>query len=309
MLSDQFKEAELIDRVSIKLTSEKEEALNHWIDLKKEAINVDRSPWLERHKKYLFNYDDFVTFTRKGPWDGCSNYHMPLTMITVDSYSSRLYNIFTQEDSVALSPREAMDEDSVEICKMLRNWYIWDHINGYKGIKGVVHELSKDIVTVGFGVILKSWEIKQRKALILEKKEQEELQREMDDLAPQAEEEIKAGKQINVKPYREIQKVITVFEGTKLQTVPFENIWFPNVIPECTDLDYPDMVLVSTEMSNSEIALKGKQGLWNKDAVKKALSESTRAISTPSKDVKELRDRMTGYNTENSMYPICAHHI
>lgn len=309
MLSEEFKEADLIDRVSISLSKEKEEELNHWINIKKEAISIDRNPWIERQKKYLFNYDDFVTFTRKGPWDGSSNYHMPLTVISVDAYSSRLYNIFTQEDAVAISPREAMDEDSVEICKTLRRWYLWDYINGYKGIKGVTHELCKDIVTVGFGVILKGWEIKQRKALMIEKRDQDEFQREMADLAPQAEEAIKEGKQISVKPYREVQKIITVFEGTKLQTVPFENIWFPNSIPESTDLDYPELVLVSTEMSNTEIGLKGKQGLWSSDKVDQVLLETSRSLSTDAKDVKELKDRMTGYNTQNTMHPLGVHDI
>jgi len=300
--AEQFKEADLIERFSINLTDEKEQALNSWINRGKEAIAIDRDRWLERQKKYLFNYDDFVTYTRKGPWENSSNYHMPLTVITVNAYQSRLYNIFTQEDAVVLSPREPMDENAVDIFRTLRNWYVWDYINGYKGIKGVTKELCFDVVSTGFGVILKSWDIKQRKALMLERLEQNELRKEMSDLAPIAEEAVQEGKQFSIKPYREVQKIITVFEGTRLQTVPFENIWFPNSIPESTDLDYPPLVVVTTEMADSEIRLKAHQRSWSQDKVDQVLSHRRGTADINAKDIKEIRDRMTGYDSENSSY-------
>src|SRR3990167_1702583 len=306
---EEFKQGDLIDRISIDLSDEQEEKLSLWISRKKDAIDIDRSKWTERQKKYLSNYDDFITFTRKGPWDGSANLHLPLTQISVKSYQSRLYNIFTQEDTTALIPRESMDDNSVEIAKALRGWYIWDYINEYRGIKGVAFELFYDVVTVGFGVILKSWELKQRKALMLEKVQQEELGREMKQLLPEANAAIAEGKKVSVKPYREVQKIITVFEGTRLQTIPYENIWFPNDCPESTDMDHPELVLVSTKMTATEIGLRGKQGLWKKSKVEKALEEMTASVSYDGKDIKELRDRMTGYESQNSIYPTGSHDI
>src|SRR3990167_1992802 len=307
--AEQFKQAELVDRISIDLSPAKEDELNWWINKGKDAISTDRTAWIERQKKFQFDWDDFITFSRKGPWEGSSNYHTPLTVITVKAYTSRLYNIFTQEDTTALIPREAMDENSIEILKTLRNWYIWDYINEYRGIKPVAYELFQDVVSVGFGVILKSWEIKQRKALMIEKVDQQELQKEIEDFMPQAQDQIAQGEKASVKPYREIQKIITVFEGTKLQTVPYENIWFPNDIPESSDLDKPPLVLVSTEMSDNEIGLKAKQGVWSKEKVEKARQELTKSVETNGRDVKELRDRMTGYNSQDSSYPHGNHDI
>ena len=152
--AEQFKQAELVDRISIDLSPAKEDELNWWINKGKDAISTDRTACIERQKKFQFDWDDFITFSRKGPWEGSSNYHTPLTVITVKAYTSRLYNIFTQEDTTALIPREAMDENSIEILKTLRNWYIWDYINEYRGIKPVAYELFQDVVSVGFGVIL-----------------------------------------------------------------------------------------------------------------------------------------------------------
>ena len=62
---------DLIERLEIDLDEQKETDLNLWIDDKIEAIDIARSNFYNRHMKYLYNWDDFVTFNRKGPWDGC----------------------------------------------------------------------------------------------------------------------------------------------------------------------------------------------------------------------------------------------
>src|SRR3990167_1131827 len=70
MPKNEYKKAHLVDRLKIELTEEQEARLNHWLDEKKRSMEEDREPFLSRHQKYLFNWDDFVTFTRKGPWEG-----------------------------------------------------------------------------------------------------------------------------------------------------------------------------------------------------------------------------------------------
>ena len=165
MPKNEYKKAHLVDRLKIELTEEQEARLNHWLDEKKRSMEEDREPFLSRHQKYLFNWDDFVTFTRKGPWEGSSNLHMPLISIMVKSYHSRLYNIFSHEDTTQLIPREGTDETYVEIAKKLRTWYLWDYINGYKGIRGFTREITYDTVTTGFGLGMKDWMSQQRKTI------------------------------------------------------------------------------------------------------------------------------------------------
>ena len=298
---EDFKEASIIDRIYIELNEEQEHQLSNWITKKKEAIAEDRSDFLERQKRYLLDFDDFITPTRKGPWDGSSNLKMPLTAIMLKSYHARLYNIFTQEDAANYSPREQMDERKVSMLKRLRDWYIWDHINGYKGIKGVADEMFYDVASVGWSVVMKSWELKQRK--IIDIINQQELKKEMTDLSPQADQAIAEGNQIQVKPYKEVQKVITVFEGSRLQTLPFENVYFQNEIPESSDLDYPDMVLVVSKMTTSELRLKVKQGIYSSEKIDKVVNEtkSKTSSSNPREtNIKEIRDRLTGFESLNS---------
>ncbi len=306
----QYREADLVDRLSIDLTDVQERDLSHWITQKKQAVSYDREEFLERQKRYLFDFDDFVTFTRKGPWDGSANLHMPLTSIVQKNYHARLYNIFTQKDTTVFTPREKADENKVEIIKALRDWYLWDYINEYKGIKGVANELFYDVSTVGFGILMKTWELKQRKVIQLEKNEIEELGRETKELGrvideraveSKDEEEVKP---VSVKPYKEVQKIMTVFEGTKLMTVPFENAYFPNEIPEASNLDAPDMVLIVTKMTMSDLRLKAQQGLWPIEKVELIEGEAPPGLAseTREKNIKELRDRLTGYDTQNTFY-------
>lgn len=294
-----FKEADLVDRISISLDDEQKAKLTRWIDEHKDTISIDRSAFIERQKKFLFSYDDFITFTRKGPWDDSANIHTPLTAIMVKTLHSRLYNIFMNEDTTQFIPREPMDENRVEILKKLRSWYMWDYINEYKGIRGVANELFWDVCTVGYGLLLKDWEIKQRKSIVLEKVE---LQKEMAQFEGEIEEAKQTGKKASAKPYKEVQKILTCFEGTRLSTVPFENAYFPNFIPEVSDLDYPQCVIVITEKSESEIRLKAAQKIWDDEAVDAVLQEQpiNRQARSREATIKEIRDTLTGYQSENS---------
>lgn len=295
---EKFKEARLVDRLEIKLTEDQETALSTWIDQQRDDIEQERGEFLQRQKKYLYSYDDFVTFVRKGPWDGSSNVHIPLTVIMGKAFHSRLYNIFANEDTTTILPREDYDEKMVNVLKMLRSWYIWDYINGYNGIKGVTDEICHDTVHVGVGLALKTWQIKQRKIMDLVRND---LMKEMKDAAPQMQEEMAArqknqkrpDKKIDIKPYKEIQKIVTVFEGSRVISVPFENAFFPNFIPESSDMDYPLLVLLQNEMTVSEIMMKAASGEWEKDKCDEVINEG-RGETLQADEIKGEKNRLSG---------------
>ena len=242
-----FKQPGYVDRLEIKLNDEQEGKLNAWINHKKTSIEEDRESFLSRSQKFMFNWDDFITFIRKGPWEGSSNLHMPLTSIAVKTYHARLYNIFSAQNTTTFSPRESSDNTSVEIAQKLRNWYMWDYLNEYKGIRGVTRELCYDAVTVGFGVAMMDWMVKQRKVIDVE---ENELIREMADLGPQVEdvakevleaegfmteeEEMKA--KVDVKPYKEVQKSSLSLREPGLELFPLKAFTFLTTSPNPTIL-------------------------------------------------------------------------
>ena len=299
-----YSQARLVDRVNIKLKEREEQELNKWIEQKRTLIQDSREAFLNRQQKYLFNYDDFITYGRKGPWEGASAKHMPLTAIMVKAYHSRLYNIFSSENTTQLIPREGSDETQVEIAKKLRYWYMWDYLNEYKGIRGFIRELTKDTVEVGFGLGMKDWVSKQRKILMIEPNE---LSKEMADLEPQLQEkalgdellqteEELSKRKISIKPYKEVQKIINVFDGTRLRTIPFENAYFTNNIPESNDLDFPPYVGIVTEMSASEIRLRGEQQEWEMKKAEKIINENRKEYAdTRAQNIKQEKGSLTGY--------------
>lgn len=301
-MAAEFKESRITERVSIDLSDEKKEELNHWIDSNKEAMSKDRDMFLDRQKKYLFQWDDFITFTRKGPWDDSANLHMPLTSIMVKTYHSRLYNIFTQENVTQFTQREDSDEKQIEILKKLRSWYLYDHINEYRGLKGVTYEVIYDLVTVGYSTLFKGWDVKQRKMLDLV--EVEEFNKELADFIPNTEEAIRRGEKSSVKNYKEVEKIITHFEGTSLKSISFEDIYFPNDIPESSNLDHPPCVVVCTEMTVSDLKLGAKQKKWSEEDADKVIDETYSRVKPASReqDIKQARDVLTGYDSQNSNY-------
>lgn len=295
-----FSPADLVERFEIKLSDTEEADLVRWIDEEKSTIKEDRGVFLSRQEKFLYNWDDFVTFSRKGPWKDSSSLHMPLTYIKVKSYLSRLYNIFTDENTTQLIPREPSDEAFVKYMKMLRGWYLWDYLNGYKGIRSFAREAFQDCVTVGFGIGMKDWIVQVRKILDIRPKE---FQREMEDLQPQVEEtpgELATGEEmeknsISTTTYEEVQKVLTVFEGTRLQSIPVENAYFPNFIPGSSDLDFPKLVVIDNLMSLSDLMLKAKRGEWDEKRVKKVIEKGDHVRTTES--LAARREDLTGYSS------------
>lgn len=302
-----YKQVPLIERLQIDLDNKQKDYLTTWIDRKKEEIDSDRTQFSERHKRYLFNWDDFVTYTRKGPWMESSNLHLPLTAIMVKTYHSRFYNIFTHEATTQLVPRETSDEKFTAMIAKLRYWYLWDFINKYRGIRGFAREVFYDVATVGFGIGMKDWVVQQRKVLTIEENDAQELQREMADLEPQMKEmtanvpemqtdEEMAQTRKDISPYKEVQKIITVFEGSRVFSLPWENCYFPNRIQESNNLDEPRCVVIETEMTTSQIKLKAKQQEWNKTASEEVIDEGySDYTGKTAEEIKQARSALSGY--------------
>src|SRR3990167_2192846 len=301
----EWSQAPLIDRIHIDLTG-KENQLNDWLDRKKQAIISSRTKFIERQKKYLFNYDDFITYVRKGPWDGSSNFHMPLTQIMVSAQVSKLYNILSSPETMTFTPREDSDETFVSALKKLYNWYIWDYMNEKKGIRTVLWEQCFDTVTVGFGISFKNWLLKERKSFFYE---ENELKKEMKDIEPQIQaiaDEFKdptlpPGKQVKISDYKEVLKIVKEFEGTSLQSIPFQRAFFPNDIPGVNDMNYPELIILESDTTMSEIKIKELQGEYDKGSFAKSLSEQKTGTNTET-SIKDHKDHLTGYDSNNANY-------
>lgn len=299
-MKQEYEKAPLIQRIQIDLKEDKKNELVSFIRNNKMKMENDREEWFRRQQKYLNNYDDFISAIRKGPWEGSSNVHMPFTAIMVKSYHARLFNMLTQDDIVSLVGMESTDDALATIYRRIYNWYISDYINEFRGITGVIDELCMDIATVGFGILIKSWELKQKKILqIKENVDEDELKKEFAELKK----ETKEGK-VSASAYKETWKIITEFKGTMLHTIPYESALFPNYIPECNNLDYPSMVNISVEESLSQINLKAQQGIYLKEAVDEVIkgSSSKDSKSSQQQQAQQKKGQLTGSAETSSAY-------
>ncbi|GAG41841.1 unnamed protein product, partial [marine sediment metagenome] len=200
------------------------------------------------------------------------------------------------------SPREGSDELIVRSISKLSNWYKYDYINNHKGIRSVLREVMYDTTSVGYGVIMKSWDIKQRKIIDLV---ENELNREMADLEGQISSMEEGGNELDISPYKEVTKIITSFEGTRLFTVPFEDIYFPNLIHGSSDLNQPPCVIVNAKDVMGNMKMKVEQGLYNKEPIEKSANKGSRLSDRSyslEAGVKDIRDRLTGYEGQFSQY-------
>lgn len=299
---------QFIEKLNIDLSEEQEQSLNSFIDDHKSEIDQARENFMDRVQGMMFNWDDFVTHIRKGPWEGSSNLNMPLTAMMVKTFHARLYDIFSQLDTTTLSPRDFSDDNITQMASMLRSWYLFDYINEFKGIRSFTREITYDTVTVGFGIGMKDFYEKKMSFIDVVPNE---LKREMQDLAPQigenAEiiqklqgiqtEEEEAETRVDIKPYKEVKKIITSFKGSRIRSIPFEDAYFPNYIPGSNDLDYPPCVIIETEMTLSEIYAGAMAGEWSMEKAKEIDEKgSDNKSTTRSQNIKEQQGTLTGYN-------------
>lgn len=297
-----FQKASLVERLNFNLSEEKERWLANWIISRRYEIEQNRSDYVSRAKTFLDTYDDYMTNTRGGAWDSASNVKLPLTKIMVNAFRSRLYNIFASEDAVTITPREGFDKELVRRLEKLRQWYIWDYINDHRGIKGVINEICSDIPTVGMAFVMKLWDEKYRKIKdLVDNPDYINQVRLNQELMMMEDQEPSEDKKVDLKPFKEVQKVIKVFEGTRLVTIPFENIYFDSYIPEIADLDFPDIVIVESMVPISILNRKAKQGIYRQEDVDALVAEGYEE-SSQGKELKETRNAKSGY-TDIGEYP------
>ena len=165
----EYEKSMIIDRIDINLSEHQEVELNKWINDRRNAIETDREEFFERYKRFLFNYDDFISFDKGGKLENNLNLHMPLTAIMFYTLFARLYNIFSDPNTVQMSPRGGIEDESLtEMAKKLRRWYMFDYINEYEGIRSFLAEVLMETCGTGYGIGMKDWFSKQRKQLVIQ---------------------------------------------------------------------------------------------------------------------------------------------
>ena len=59
-----------------------------------EQFEIDRTEWNMRREEFYCGWDDYLTPIRKGPWDGSSNVHLPITEVQCNLMHARVMQAF-----------------------------------------------------------------------------------------------------------------------------------------------------------------------------------------------------------------------
>jgi len=268
----------------------------------------DREVWSARQKKYLSQWDDYLSYTRKGPWDNSSNLHLPVTMYMCKALHARIVQaIFAIRPWWVLLPMEQQDNQRIQVVDAVMRWACSHYVNYNRGIETMVDDWAWDFVTTGFGIVKRRWDIYQRNAVIIKEElvqqEQPEIQERFQELADLSM-EFGETEEANIPPSvserigKEVEELLTYFDGPVIETVPHEDIIFPSACRDSTNMDEPFMLCHDFRIDKSTLLRNANTGFYSQTQidkiVNKGLSEAG-AIVYNNDDAKVLKQKQDEY--------------
>lgn len=290
------KKVEEIDRY-VMIEFDEEEVLRKIIK-EKQLIDMSRSEWYDRKLEYLYQWDNFVDYKHAPIIDGQPYFHMPVTHEKMQAWHARMYKTITSMDPMfTVRPLNDVSLDEIIAVKKVMQWYLRDEINHEQGMKPIIDELLWDLGSDGWAMLYRRWDLVQRQFIDLEKNvDAIAFREEVKDLSERVK---KAGRPPRIpKEYKEVAKVITIFSGIVLETVPHENCYFPEYIPTSGDMNHPKILIIES-MRDAEDYIRGKQqGLYNAKAVDEALRLGKGAPQDVKTALKRERKRLQGIESQ-----------
>ena len=126
------------------------------------AAILDRAEWEGRLAEWENQYLGVLP-EKTEPWEGCANFHVPLTMLGVETLKPRLIQSVMGEDPIVRAiPTENTDEERAERTERFLNWQLRNEIGG---LEGLVEESAHMFLTPGIVVakVLQDREQRRRK--------------------------------------------------------------------------------------------------------------------------------------------------
>src|SRR3990167_642277 len=154
---------ELLDELIPRLDERDEEDLVRMIHSDYRAALLDRMDWETR----LIEWDNLYhgRLPRKDfPWPGCSNFHVPLTMLGVETLKPRLTETILGGDPVLIAkPTEALDDKKRDVVELFINWQIQNELD----LDSLISESAHRFLIPGTVVIKILWRTDRRKVKAL----------------------------------------------------------------------------------------------------------------------------------------------
>ena len=102
---------------------------------KYEQFMADRQEWIDRRERWYMGWDDYHSPIRKGPWEGASNIHLPMTEIQVNAMHARLMQAFFFLDPwFYVDPQEELDTERIQKIELMMKYIVMRYANHHQGI-------------------------------------------------------------------------------------------------------------------------------------------------------------------------------
>ena len=142
-----------------RLDEEEESRLSFDLDTKYHAALMDRHPWEDRLVEWENAYYNKVG-EKTYPWVGAANFHVPITMMGVETYKPRLVEgILGQTPPIMLTPMNGALDDKKEKVETFLNWQILVEMK----IQPIVAESAHLFLQPGLAVAKTYWKVDRRR--------------------------------------------------------------------------------------------------------------------------------------------------
>lgn len=262
----------------------------------KKLIDTSRSEWYERKLEYLYQWDNFVEYDKPALMEGHPYFHIPLTHEKMQTWHARMYKTITALDPMfTMTPLNIVSLPEMEATKQILQWYLRDEINYRTGIKPVIDELLWDLGSDGWACIRRKWEILERTMITVVRNgelDQNALREEVMDAQAAIK---KYGKPPSMmKEYKEVPKLVKIWSGLTVETIPHECMYFPYYIPTSGDMNYPKILIIETNQTAEDYIRGKEQGYYDAQAVDESLVKGKGYKNSLKRELSYERQRLQG---------------
>src|SRR5437667_4093883 len=120
---------ELVEELAPRMSEEAERVLANRIEVDHNAALQDRLEWETRLAEWEDQYYNRVP-DKDFPWVGSANFHVPLTMMGVESFKPKLIEaVLGQNPPLMVVPVQPADEERKDRTETFLNWQILSELN------------------------------------------------------------------------------------------------------------------------------------------------------------------------------------
>ena len=147
----------------IKLTKKDQDRLVNEVDYLINGYLKDADT-IEWHNKLLEWEDQYegILSSKDYPWEGCANYHVPITEMNVNAYYSRIIRRFRGMDYLRVKAYKEIQERAILTQKYLRYLFLKK-----LGWVNIAMTTFRDIIKYGTGIYITTFQFKEKKKRVV----------------------------------------------------------------------------------------------------------------------------------------------